>query len=136
MTPRSFVLTGPEVVRALEAGGPLVDLQLDPAKLATMRIACVEVDGRIVAYWVLWTALHLEPLWITDEFRKSPVVVKHLLLATLDAAEQSGEPAAFAVIEETNLEAVGELATKLGFVQAPGALYYLVLRAPQPEGAT
>lgn len=130
---RSFVLTGPDVLRALEAGGPLQDLQLDPSKLATMKIAVVEVDGVIVAYWVLWTALHLEPLWITEEFRKSPSVVKHLFLATMNAAEATGEPAAFAVIEETNLEAVGELATRLGFAPAPGALYYLVLRTPQPQ---
>lgn len=129
---RTHVLTGSDTLRALEAGGPLVDLQVDPARLAEMSVAAVEVDDRIVAYWVLWKALHLEPLWIAPDHRHSPSVVSGLIGALQQAAEASGEPAGFAVIEEPNLSVIAPYAERLGFLEAPGKLYYLVLAPPVP----
>lgn len=131
---RSFLLTGPDAARALEAGGPLVDLQIDPAKLADMTIAVVEVDGRIVAYWVVWTALHLEPLWIAPEHRKSPPVVSGLVGALQQAVEATGETVAYCEIADENLPVIGPMASKLGFHEAPGKLYYLLVQQPAAEG--
>lgn len=125
---RALLLTGPDTARAREAGGPLADLQLDPARLAEMTIAAVEVEGQIVAYWVLWKALHLEPLWIAPDHRKSPPIVAGIIDAMRAGAEASGEPAGFCVIEEPNLAVVAPYADRLGFVAAPGKLYYLVLQ--------
>lgn len=125
---RSYVLPPGDAMRALEAGGPLVDLPVDPKKLKEMRVAVVEVDQQIVAYWVVWYALHLEPLWIKEEHRRSAGVAAGLLSALEEAVRSTGEPSAFCVIEEENLAAIEPYAARLGFQEAPGKLYYLVLQ--------
>ena len=130
---RHYTLPPDQIARALEAGGPLVDLQVDPEKLKTMSVAVVEVDGQIVAYWVCWYALHLEPLWIHEAHRKSPGVVAGIIDAMRQIAEGTGEPAGFCVIEAENLEVVSRYAERLGFQEAPGKLYYVLLQQPAVE---
>lgn len=131
---RRRVLPPEELARAVTAGGPLTDLGADPERLKSMAVAVVEVDGDIVAYWVCWYALHLEPLWIREDYRKHPAVASGLIDQVREVVDASHEPAAFAVIEGENLEAVGAYAERLGFQEAPGKLYYLVLDpATQPE---
>lgn len=130
---RHFTLPPDQVTRALAAGGPLQDLPIDPEKLKDMSLAVVEVDGEIVAYWVVWYALHVEPLWIQPAYRKHPAVVRGIVEAMQAIVEQSGELAAFCVIEQEHLQTVAGYATRLGFHPAPGLLYYLVLQpAPEP----
>ena len=127
---RARILPPAESARAIEAGGPLQDLQVDPAKLATMRIAVVEVDDRVVGYWVVWYGLHVEPLWIQEAYRGHPGVARGLLEGMQHIVESSGEQAAFCVLEEENLGVLGEAAERLGFQPAPGVLYYLVVQPP------
>lgn len=129
---RRRVLPPEELARAVVAGGPLTDLGADPERLKSMAVAVVEVDEVIVAYWVCWYALHLEPLWIREDYRKHPGVATGLIDQVREVVDASHEPAAFAVIEGENLEAVGAYAARLGFQEAPGKLYYLVL-APVAE---
>lgn len=125
---RSFILPPDQVARALEAGGPLVDLGADPERLKSMSIAVVEVDEQIVAYWVCWYGLHAEPLWIHEDHRKSPGVVGGIVEGMRSIIEQSREPAVFCVIEAENQDVVGGYAARLGFHTAPGTLYYLVVQ--------
>lgn len=131
----AYTLAPDQVHRALEAGGPLQEMQVEPERMKEMSVAVVEVDGKIVAYWVIWYALHVEPLWITPEYRKHPAVVGGLVRQMQQVVEETLEPAAFCVIEAENLEAVAPYADRLGFQQAPGKLYYLVLQpVPEPVG--
>lgn len=116
-----------EVQRAIDAGGPLQDLQVQADKLQEMSVAVVEVDGEIAAYWVAWYALHLEPLWIHPLWRKHPGVIGGIVGEIQKIAEASGEPAGFCVIEADDLALVGSYATRLGFQEAPGKLFYVVL---------
>lgn len=131
---RHYTLPPDQVQRAIAAGGPLQDLQVDPAKLATMQVAVVEVDGQIVAYWVAWYALHLEPLWIHPDQQKSPGVARAMLTEIQALARASGELAGFAVIEDANASAIAPYAARLGFQPAPGQLYYLVLPPATASG--
>lgn len=121
--------------RAIDAGGPLKDLQASPDRLKDMRIAVVEVDGQIVAYWVIWYALHVEPLWVHDDWRKHPGVIAGIVDEMQTVVESTGEGAAFCVIEAENAEVVAGYAHRLGFFDAPGKLYYLVLQ-PDREPVT
>jgi len=133
MTLRRFTLSPDQVARVQEAGGPLADA--DPEKLKDMSIAVVEVDGRIVAYWVVFYALHVEPLWIAEDHRKSPGVVGGIVQQMQTIVEATSEPAAFCLIEEANAAVVAPYADRLGFHEAPGRVYYLVLQpAPEPVG--
>lgn len=119
-----------ENYRAIEAGGPLQEVGIPPEQLARMSVAVVEVDGVIVAYWVVWYALHVEPLWIREDHRKSVAVVKGLVDAMHGIVEASGEAAAFCVIDPENWATVGDYAERFGFYEAPGRLYYLVVQPP------
>ena len=133
MATRAFVLPPEQVQRAIDAGGPLLDLQVDPAKLAEMQVAVVEVDGAIVAYWVVWRAVHVEPLWIAEAHRKSPSVIGGIVGAMRHLVKESGDPAAFCVIEQEHFEVVSDYAARLGFHEAPGRLYYFVVEpGPAP----
>lgn len=131
---KAYTLAPDQVHRALEAGGPLLEMQVDPARMKDMSVAVVEVDGQIVAYWVIWYALHVEPLWIQEAWRKHPGVVGGIVKQMQSVVEETMEPSAFCVIEEENLDRVAPYADRLGFLQAPAKLYYLVLQ-PAPEPA-
>lgn len=116
--------------RLRDAGGPLADV--DPEKLKEMSIAVVEVDGLIVAYWVVFYALHVEPLWIAEAFRRSPSVVGGIVREMQTIVEATQEPAAFCVIDAGDAAPlVASYADRLGFHEAPGKLYYLVIQ-PAP----
>lgn len=131
---RRYILPPEEIQRVIDMPGPLHDLQVDPEKMREMRVAVVEVDGEIVAYWVAWYALHLEPLWIAPEHRKTLSVVKGIVAQMQEVTEASGEPSAFCTIEAENLPVVSDYAERLGFLEAPGKLYYLVLPQPAQVG--
>lgn len=131
---RGYTLGPEEIDRVLEAGGPLVEMQADPQRLKDMSIAVVEADGQIVAYWVVWYALHCEPLWVKEEYRKSPAVIRGIVQQMEVIVEATGEPAAFCVIEQHNAEVVAQYAVRLGFHEppTPGSLYYIVVQPVEP----
>ena len=131
MTIRARTLDPDETQKAIDAGGPLAEMQVRADRLKEMSIAVVEVDDQIVAYWVVWYALHTEPLWIHEDYRKSPGVVGGLVGELQRIVEATGEPSAFAVIGEENLAQLGAAAARLGFYEAPGKLFYLVLEPAQ-----
>lgn len=144
---RRRTLAPEEAQLAIAAGGPLADMQVQPEKLREMAICVVEVNEqiegythpvagwRVVAYWVGWYALHLEPLWIDPEWRKHPGVVGGIVGQMQTMAEATGEPVAYCEIAEENLAIIGDYATRLGFHQAPGTLFYMMLSpAKAPVG--
>jgi hypothetical protein len=123
-----------ESQKAIDAGGPLHDLQLDATRLAEMSIAVVEEDGVILAYWVVWYALHMEPLWVHPDHRQRPAVIKHIMRQAQEIVIASEAPAAFCIVEDVEAgEVVAGYADRLGFMRAPGALFYVVVQAPPPE---
>lgn len=130
---KCFTLTGDQTRRALEAGGPLAEA--DPTRLKDLKIAAVEVDGLIVAYWVTFYGLHAEPLFVAEPFRKNPAVISGIVAQLQAILQASQEPAAFCVIEDQTAAVVSQYADRLGFHQAPAKLYYLVVEpAAQPVG--
>ena len=126
------ILEPHELQRAIDAGGPLQAIGATPDRLKDMRVAVAEVDGEVVAYWVAWYALHLEPLWIAEAHRHSPRVVAGLIQEIQRLAESTAEPAAFAVLEDDNVDLLTKAVTRLGFHEAPGKLFYVVIQPPVP----
>lgn len=130
---RTFLLPPDQLSRVFEAGGPLVEMGATADRLQSMRIAVVEVDGRIVAYWVAWYGLHVEPLWVHPDHRHSPAVGGGLLETMAELVRSTGEPAAYCSIEDANLPLIQSMADRVGFHRAPGSLYYLVVPPAPPE---
>jgi hypothetical protein len=129
---RAYVLDPADVERIREAGGPLAD-QPDLSKLAEASIPVVEVNGRIVAYWPCFYALHLEPLWIAEDHRKSAAVNRGLLECVAAVVQRTGEPVGFAIIDSPTAESYA-LAERIGFARVPGDLYYVIVPALEPVG--
>lgn len=131
------VLPDDEVALAIEAGGPLADLRVSPEKLKQMSVGVVECDDGtgpvIVAYWVVWFALHAEPLWVAPAYRKHPAVIKQVVQVMRDIVEASEEPAIYCQVEPADVELVAPYAERLGFIDAPGKFFYMVL--PDTEKA-
>lgn len=127
------VLDPDESAKAIAAGGPLQALSPDPDKLKQMSIAVVEVDGEIAAYWVAWYALHTEPLWIHPQWRRHAGVVKGIVQQMEQVILATGEPSAFCVVHDIDLNEVVPYAHRLGFYEAPGKLYYLLVQEPAVE---
>lgn len=121
------VLPDDEVRLAIEAGGPLAELKVSPEKLKTMSVGVVECDGQIVAYWVVWFALHAEPLWVDPAYRKHPAVIKNVVQVMREIVEASEEPAIYCQVEPADVELVAPYAERLGFIDAPGKFFYMVL---------
>ena len=132
MDTHHFILPPDQIDRVREAGGPLAD-QPDLSRLADATVVVAEVDGRIVAYWVAFYALHLDPLWIAEEHRRSPAVNRGLLEGIAAVVERTGEPVSFAVIESPTSEQFA-LAERLGFARVPGDLYYVLTPTVEPVG--
>lgn len=138
-TIRHFILPPDQIERLREAGGPLADREMYPslARLTAMTCPVVEVDGQIVAYWILWQALHVEPLWIHEDHRQAPGIARGLVEEVFQAIAAAGEQTAFSVVEDATLAVIGSYAARLGFQEAPGRLFYIVLPGapPTPPGA-
>jgi len=125
---RAFLLPLDQRARLREAGGPLAEADLTQLDLEALPV--VEVDGSIVAYWPIFYALHLEPLWIVEDQRARRPVVKGLLDLMRESLALIGKPVAFAVIDpDTPILALAE---RLGFDRVPGDLYYVTAPAVPP----
>src|SRR5258705_314463 len=97
MSIRAYLLPLGQIERLREAGGPLAETDLSQLQLEALPV--VEIEGQIVAYWPIFYALHLEPLWIAEGSRRHPVVATGLLDLMTEALHTIGKPVAFAVID-------------------------------------
>ena len=133
-TVRTLMLPMEEVERIREAGGPLAEVDL--SQMHRALIAAVEVDGKIVAYWPVWRAVHAEPLWVAESHRRNPAVIRGILDQVEQAMDQMGDPLVFAVIGDQDILSSGHYAMRLGYERVPGDLFVLYRRsAPTKEGS-
>lgn len=80
----------------------------------------------IVAYWVVFEAVHVEPFWIRDDYRKRVGVLRRLWTSVLNILRDSSIPFAFAVVKDDMLPTNGDMASRLGFKEMDGKLFYLI----------
>ena len=92
------------------------------------HVCVVERDGRIVGSWMIFAAIHVEPVYIQPDAR-TPSIIKALLERTVQTLQDDGITIAFAVIADVDLLENAPMAHHLGFQKAPGELYFV--RVPQ-----
>ena len=95
---------------------------------ANARICVVERDGRIVGSWMIFAAIHAEPVYVNQDAR-TPNLIKALLELLVSTLQAEGVTLAFGVIADVDLLENAPMAHKLGFQRAPGELYFV--RVPQ-----
>lgn len=93
--------------------------------------------GKLCAYWVVFDAVHVEPLWIAPEHRNRPQVARGLWDGVREILSQTGAPMAFACIGDADLPGNEVLVRKLGFSRVPGQLFFVEVKEdgrPSPIG--
>lgn len=91
------------------------------------RFIIAEHAGQIVAYWPIFNAVHMEPLWIDPAHRGDGVIGRALIEGAVEALKGAHVGYAFAIIGDQDQPANGQMAERLGFDKVPGTLYGLDL---------
>lgn len=96
-----------------------------------MVVAVVDEEQHLRAYWPIWTAVHVDGLWIDQGLtaETGAGAVRGLLLGLFATLRESGVARAFAVLPPGTPSL--EQGERLGFQRQPGDLY--LLQVP-PEG--
>lgn len=90
-----------------------------------LEIAVVEVDGQVVAFWCMFTAPHLEPLWIQPEYRQHAGVARSLWTTVRQRLIAGQIPYAFSLIGDADFKENLPLAARLGFEAMPATPLFL-----------
>lgn len=115
------LLRAEEYPKLARVPGPFHGQQL--AQTDSCRVAVAEQDGVIIAYWVISLVVHLDPLFIADDFRHHPKLALGLLGLVVSVLQTLGATYAYAIIANGDQPANGTLAEKMGLTPVPGTLY-------------
>lgn len=85
---------------------------------------------KIVLYWFVYAALHVEPLWIAEEYQTRPRLILRAWQEVKGFIAKTSAKMAFAMLRDPALAA---MAVRLGFERAPWELYYVSTREEQPR---
>lgn len=92
------------------------------------RIIVAELGGpggEIVAYWMVLTCVHTEPVWIHPEHRSRPGLIRRLWGGVRDILREANVTIAFACITDADAVRNVPLAMRLGFEKLAGDLFYI-----------
>lgn len=90
------------------------------------RVAAIfDDDDNIKAYWYIFDAIHVEPLWISEEYRKKPMLAKELLSLVRTMLAEANATVAFGIIKTEDFITHVPMAQRLGFKAVPGNLFYI-----------
>lgn len=112
-----------------DAPGPLPEW-LDgttPDPDQTIITVIEDDDGAIKGYWVLFNAVHAEPLYLDESIRHHPKMGLALMAAVGDHLRKHDVKAAFGIIGDADVKTVAPMAQRAGFKRLPGTLYAIRL---------
>lgn len=114
-------------LRAIVSQPPFDSMGLEGAGLKHVRVVGAFRDSRMVACWMLHDAVHAEPVWIAEEERANPAVIRPLWESVRRVLVGSGCPVAYVVVGDGALANSAPLAMRLGFQPMNGNLFYLLV---------
>jgi hypothetical protein len=91
-----------------------------------------DLSGKVVAYWCVFAAIHVEPVWIAPEHRARPGLIRSLWGKVRAVLVASGEKIAFCNIFDEGLPVKEAMAARLGFQKLPGSLYFITVQRDEP----
>ena len=94
-------------------------------------VVAQDQKGNIVGYWWVYLGAHVEPVWIAEEFRAKPGLLRRMWRGVHGILEKIGHSVAYGVILDQDIP-TGTLgqALRLGFQAIPGKLYFVNAEAP------
>lgn len=117
----------PEELDALTTVPPFDEIGLGAGDRDKVRVVGAVRAGKLVAYWMLFDAVHVEPLWISPEERGNPTLARQLWAQVRGILDACKVPLAFAIIGDGALSTNAPMAARLGFKPMPGNLFYLLV---------
>ena len=97
---------------------PIQGWSLDPSQ----RVAGCFDNGEIIGVWATTVALHAEPIWIREDHRKSPVIIRRLWEKVKEIVKDMGGHGVVGIIPD-DVPADKRLAEWLGATEIPGHIY-------------
>ena len=87
-------------------------------------VAAINDRDQIVAIWAAVAVVHLEPIWIKEEHRKSPTLIRRLWAALRNVLKTEGVQSTMTVIPN-NKPATRRIAEWCGAREVDGKLFFL-----------
>lgn len=107
----------------LLANIPPFDVLGPPQASNCSVLAMLDEEGKVIAYWTVFAAVHVEPMWIAEHHRGNTGLVRRLWTAVLQKLKAVGCKTAFATIKYDDAMASLPPALRLGFKRYYGDLY-------------
>lgn len=90
-------------------------------------IAVEDEEGRIVGYWCVITAVHLEPVWIDPAYRGNASMVRKLWRGVRDVLVDNNVEMAVAVLMRDN--PASHVIKRMGFQPVNADLYFAAVNS-------
>lgn len=127
-------LMDPEEAPALAKVPPFSQVGLPDLTHTKVVIVQGRDTGAIYGYWMIFDAVHVEPLWIHPSYRKNPSIARRLWNGVKLVLQAAGAPIAFGIISHADMPKNAALAQKLGFRELPGKLFCIEVPPYQEKG--
>ncbi len=90
-------------------------------------------DGSLAGFWFVFTAYHVEPIWIAEDCRQKSGLLRRMWRGIGDILRGLKQGSAYAVILDADLPTgIASQATRMGFQQIPGKLYFVNVNEVDP----
>lgn len=117
----------PEEFDVLKSLPPFDEIGLGADDRDKIRVVGAIRNGKLVAYWMLFDTVHVEPLWISPEERGNPTLVRQIWERVRGVLDACRVPLAFCIIGDGALSTNAPMAARLGFKPMSGNLFYLLV---------
>lgn len=117
----------PEEFAPLASRSPFAEMGLATYNRDRVRVMGAIRGRTVVAVWMLYDAVHAEPLWVAEEERQNPAVLRPLWEGVRRILVDSGCPVAYAIVGDGGLPGSIPQAIRLGFQPTKGNLFYLLV---------
>lgn len=87
-----------------------------------LRVMAAFDGSEIVGIWVTTYALHAEPVWVREDHRKSPTILRRMWGGVKGIVRDLGAGGIVAIIPDS-VPATKRMADVFGFEPLPGAIY-------------
>lgn len=104
-----------------------------PNPQTTYVVVAQRQDGSLAGFWFVFAAYHVEPVWVAEDCRQKAGLLRRMWRGVGDILRALKQGSAYAVILDADLPTgIASQATRMGFQQIPGKLYFVNVNEVDP----